>query len=172
MELSLLAHKSSKYGFDIIAVSRHIKDFNVDLKELQKQFDEISKQVEEESKSQPALALLLSTMFSLLKVMLQILYSKIDEQNKTIETLLAKLGNKTVDSKRANNENINGRGCEKKKGVDSSDKNRIKATTKELAATKDVKVVEQEKVIGYDGKEYNKEEAEWCVMTGDGQAHC
>ena len=42
MELSLLAHKSSKYGFDIIAVSRHIKDFNVDLKELQKQFDKIS----------------------------------------------------------------------------------------------------------------------------------
>ena len=49
MELSLLAHKSSKYGFDIIAVSRHIKDFNVDLKELQKQFDKISKQVEKET---------------------------------------------------------------------------------------------------------------------------
>ena len=75
----------------------------MDLKELQKQFDEISKQVKRETKSQPALALLLSTMFSLLKVMLQILYSKIDEQNKTIETLLAKLGNKTIDSKKANN---------------------------------------------------------------------
>ena len=44
----------------------------------------------------------------------------------------------------------------KRRGVDSSDKNRIKATTKEQAATKDVKVVEQEKVIGYDGKEYDK----------------
>lgn len=76
-----------------------------------------------------------------------------------------KLGNKTVDSKRANNENINGRGCEKKKGVDSSDKNRIKATTKEQAATKDVKVVEQEKVIGYDGKEYDKEEADKLIGT-------
>ena len=144
----------------------------MDLKELQKQFDKISKQVEKETKSQPALALLFTSftststmLFDLLNVKNEEQSKKIDELNntvtllnttiaglnKTIETLLAKLGNKTVDSKRANNENINGRGCEKKKGVDSSDKNRIKATTKEQAATKDVKVVEQEKVIGYDG---------------------
>ena len=89
----------------------------------------------------------------------------IEQLNNTIESLQQKLGNKTVDSKRANNENINGRGCEKKKGVDSSDKNRIKATTKEKAATKDVKVVEQEKVIGYDGKEYDKEEADKLIGT-------
>ena len=126
----------------------------MDLKELQKQFDEISKQVKRETKSQPALALLLSTMFSLLKVMLQILYSKIDEQNKTIETLLAKLGNKTIDSKKANNENINGRGCEKKKGVDSSDKDRIKATTKDKTTTKVVKVVKNENLSP-------KEDAPW-----------
>lgn len=186
MELSLFAHKSSKYGFDIITVSRSIKDFNVDLKELQKQFDKISKQVEKETKSQPALALLFTSftststmLFDLLNVKNEEQSKKIDELNntvtllnttiaglnKTIETLLAKLGNKTVDSKRANNENINGRGCEKKKGVDSSDKNRIKATTKEQAATKDVKVVEQEKVIGYDDKEYNKEEADKLIGT-------
>ena len=126
----------------------------MDLKELQKQFDEISKQVKRETKSQPALALLLSTMFSLLKVMLQILYSKIDEQNKTIETLPAKLGNKTIDSKKANNENINGRGCEKKKGVDSSDKDRIKATTKDKTTTKVVKVVKNENLSP-------KEDAPW-----------
>lgn len=53
----------------------------------------------------------------------------------------------------------------KRRGVDSSDKNRIKATTKEQAATKDVKVVEQEKVIGYDDKEYNKEEADKLIGT-------
>ena len=126
----------------------------MDLKELLKQFDEISKQVKRETKSQPALALLLSTMFSLLKVMLQILYSKIDEQNKTIETLPAKLGNKTIDSKKANNENINGRGCEKKKGVDSSDKDRIKATTKDKTTTKVVKVVKNENLSP-------KEDAPW-----------
>ena len=161
MELSLLAHKSSKYGFDIIAVSRHIKDFNVDLKELQKQFDKISKQVEKETESQPALALLMNTLLCFFRI----IFGLLEEQIKLNQILQEKLGNKTVDSKRANNENINGRGCEKKKGVDSSDKNRIKATTKEQAATKDVKVVEQEKVIGYDGKEYDKEEADKLIGT-------
>ena len=114
MELSLLAHKSSKYGFDIIAVSRHIKDFNVDLKELQKQFDKIAKQVERGTKSQSALELLFTSLISLFKVLFEMLNAQtktIEQLNNTIESLQQKFGNKTVDSKRANNENINGRGC-------------------------------------------------------------
>ena len=89
----------------------------MDLKELQKQFDKISKQVERETKSLPALALLMNTLLGLFKI----LFGLLNEQNKTIQALQEKLGNKVVDSKRANNENINGRGSEKKKGVDSSD---------------------------------------------------
>ena len=138
MELSLFAHKSSKYGFDIIAVSRHIKDFNVDLKELQKQFDKIAKQVERGTKSQSALELLFTSLISLFKVLFEMLNAQtktIEQLNNTIESLQQKLGNKTVDSKRANDENINARGCEKKKVVESSDKNNIKATTKNKAPT-------------------------------------
>lgn len=133
----------------------------MDLKELQKQFDKISKQVEKETESQPVLALLMNTLLGFFRI----IFGLLEEQIKLNQILQEKLGNKTVDSKRANNENINGRGCEKKKGVDSSDKNRIKATTKEQAATKDVKVIEQEKVIGYDGKEYDKEEADKLIGT-------
>ncbi len=95
----------------------------MDLKELQKQFDKISKQVERETKSLPALALLMNTLLGLFKI----LFGLLNEQNKTIQALQEKLGNKVVDSKRANNENINGRGSEKKKGVDSSDKKRNKS---------------------------------------------
>ena len=95
----------------------------MDLKELQKQFDKISKQVERETKSLPALALLMNTLLGLFKI----LFNSLNEQNKTIQALQEKLGNKVVDSKRANNENINGRGSEKKKGVDSSDKKRNKS---------------------------------------------
>ena len=113
------------------------------------------------TESQPALALLMNTLLGFFRI----IFGLLEEQIKLNQILQEKLGNKTVDSKRANNENINGRGCEKKKGVDSSDKNRIKATTKEQAATKDVKVVEQEKVIGYDGKEYDKEEADKLIGT-------
>ena len=95
----------------------------MDLKELQKQFDKISKQVERETKSLPAQALLMNTLLGLFKI----LFGLLNEQNKTIQALQEKLGNKVVDSKRANNENINGRGSEKKKGVDSSDKKRNKS---------------------------------------------
>ena len=56
-------------------------DFNVDLKELQKQFDEISKQVKRETKSQPALALLFTSLISLFKV----LFEMLNAQTKTID---------------------------------------------------------------------------------------
>ena len=45
----------------------------MDLKELQKQFDEISKQVKRETKSQPALALLFTSLISLFKVLFEML---------------------------------------------------------------------------------------------------
>ena len=65
-----------------------------------------------------------------------------------------KFGNKTVDSKRANNENINGRGCEKKKSVESSDKTRIKSTTKDKVPTKVLNAVKDENLSP-------KEDAPW-----------
>ena len=42
----------------------------------------------------------------------RIIFGLLEEQIKLNQILQEKLGNKTVDSKRANNENINGRGCE------------------------------------------------------------
>ena len=53
----------------------------MDLKELQKQFDKISKQVEKETKSQPALALLFTSLISLFKV----LFEMLSAQTKTID---------------------------------------------------------------------------------------
>ena len=122
----------------------------MDLKELQKQFDKISKQIEKETESQPALALLMNTLLGFFRI----IFGLLEEQIKLNQILQEKLGNKTVDSKRANNENINGRGCEKKKGVDSSDKDRIKATTKDKTTTKVVKVVKNENLSP-------KEDAPW-----------
>ena len=115
----------------------------MDLPELHKQFEELSEQVKDATKSQPVIAVLINVLFGLFKIQFNLL----NEQNKTIQALQEKLGNKVVDSKRANNENINGRGCKKRKGVNSSDKNRIKATIREKVATKDVKVIEQEKSL-------------------------
>lgn len=127
----------------------------MDLPELQKQFDEISEQVKEVTKSQPVIAVLINALFGLFKI----LFNLLNEQNKTIQALQEKLGNKVVDSKRANNENINGRGSEKKKGVDSSDKKRDKSQKDTCTAIKDVVVEHKESFIGYDGQEYSNEEA-------------
>ena len=101
----------------------------MDLPELQKQFDEISEQGRK-TKTLSGLAILFTSLISLFKVLFQMLSAQtktIEQLNNTIESLQQKLGNKVVDSKRANNENINGRGSEKKKGVDSSDKKRDKS---------------------------------------------
>ena len=85
----------------------------MDLPELHKQFEELSEQVKDATKSQPVIAVLVNALLSLFQMLFTVFNEKIDELNKTIQTLQEKLGNKVVDSKRANNENINGRGSEK-----------------------------------------------------------
>ena len=142
----------------------------MDLPELHKQFEELSEQAKDATKSQPVIAVLVNALFGLFKI----LFNLLNEQNKTIQVLQEKLGNKVVDSKRANNENINGRGSEKNKGVDSSDKNkgvdssdkkRDKPKKTSSTATKDVVVEHKESFIGYDGQEYSNEEATKLIGT-------
>jgi len=144
----------------------------VEPEELKKQFDDISKQVKKETKSQPRPALLVNILIGLFSLLFNLFSTKIDELNKTIDVLQQKLGNKVLDSKRANDESINGRKSEKKKGVDSSDKSRDKSLTnkKEKRAQKDVKVEYKESFIGYKGQEYSKDEADRLIgttFTGD-----
>lgn len=137
----------------------------MDLPELHKQFEELSKQVNDATKSQPVIAVLVNALLTLFQMLFTVFNEKIDELNKTIETLQEKLGNKVVDSRRSNNENINGRGYEKKKGIDSSDKKRDKSQKTSSTATKDVVVEHKESFIGYDGQEYSNEEATKLIGT-------
>lgn len=50
------------------------------------------------------------------------LTKRIETLTLTIERLSAKLGNKSITVRKTTNENINGKGSERKKGIDSSSK--------------------------------------------------
>lgn len=142
----------------------------MDIKELKTSFDEISKQVKKETKGQPVLATLFNTLLSLFKILFELFAEqskKFEEQNRLIEKLTGQYANKAFDSRKANDETINGRRSEKKKGVNSADKNHDKDIPKEEKAKpqKAFKTEQQVKVIGYNGEELTKEEAEQKIGT-------
>ena len=142
----------------------------MDINELKASFDEISKQVKKQTKGQPGLATLFTTLLGLFNILFKLfsdLSKKFDEQNKLIEKLTGQYANKALDSRKANDENINGNRSEKKKGINSSDKNRNKGLPPEEKAKpqKAFKRERQEKVIGYNGEEFTKEEAEQKIGT-------
>ncbi len=121
----------------------------MDLQELKQQFDEIARQAREATKSQPETAALINTMLGLFMVLFELLV------------------NRSLSSKRAHAENINGRGSEKKKGIDSSDKNRKDSLPREKSSrpVKPIKHEHKESYIGYKGQEYTAEEAEALIGT-------
>lgn len=81
------------------------------------------------------------------------------EQKVTIEKLMAlidtlniKLGNRTLTTKKLSDENINGRKSEKKKGIDSSSKEKKpKASKKSTSTSDDIKVEERQRCVDVDG---------------------
>ena len=69
-----------------------------------------------------------------------------------IETLNIKLGNRTLTTKKLSDENINGRKSEKKKGIDSSSKEKKpKASKKSTSTSDDIKVEERQRCVDVDG---------------------
>ena len=76
---------------------------------------------------------LFNTLLSLFKILFELFAEqskKFEEQNRLIEKLTGQYANKVFDSRKANDENINGRRSEKK-GVNSADKNHDKDIPKE-----------------------------------------
>ena len=118
----------------------------MDSNTLNSRFQEVSEQIKKAVADDPAL----SAMIGVLLVMFEsqsALNNSLSEQNKsqseliesqsseikqltkrietltlTIEKLSAKLGNKSITVRKTTNENINGKGSERKNGIDSSSK--------------------------------------------------
>lgn len=93
------------------------------------------------------------------------LTKRIETLTLTIEKLSAKLGNKSITVRKTTNENINGKGSERKKGIDSSSKEKKQKEKKEVPVNDDVSVTDKEVCIDIDGKELSLEEARKKVGT-------
>lgn len=111
----------------------------MDSNTLNSRFKEVSEQIKKAVADDPAL----SAMIGVLLVMFESqsalnnsqseliesqsseikqLTKRIETLTLTIERLSAKLGNKSITVRKTTNENINGKGSERKKGIDSSSK--------------------------------------------------
>lgn len=93
------------------------------------------------------------------------LTKRIETLTLTIEKLSAKLGNKSITVRKTTNENINGKGSERKNGIDSSSKEKKQKEKKEVPVNDDVSVTDKEVCIDIDGKELSLEEARKKVGT-------
>lgn len=91
----------------------------MDIQDLKDNLEKLSKQAQEATKANPALSAFLFAILGFVNLLMGLF----EEQKKLNESLIQQLGNKTLSNKRITNENINGKRSEKKKGVDSSDKN-------------------------------------------------
>lgn len=109
----------------------------MDIQELKYNFEKLSKQPQEATKAAPALSALLFAILGFVNLLMGLF----EEQKKLNESLFQQLGNKTLSNKRITYENINWKRSEKKKGVDSSDKNRDKnQSSKSSKPQKSIKV--------------------------------
>lgn len=83
-----------------------------------------------------------------------------------IEKLEAKLGNKSITVRKTSNENINGKGKDSKRGIDSSSHGKDGKTTKAPSnQSSEIKVTEKEICIDVDGKELSLAEAKKKIGT-------
>lgn len=142
----------------------------MDSKTLNSRFQEVSEQIKKAVADDPAL----SAMIGVLLVMFESqsalnnsqseliesqsseikqLTKRIETLTLTIEKLSAKLGNKSITVRKTTNENINGKGSERKNGIDSSSKEKKQKEKKEVPVNDDVSVTDKEVCIDIDGKE-------------------
>ena len=123
----------------------------MDQQELHQRFKDIALKLQAATSSDPLLSALITTMVTLFETQneqLSNLNKKLEENQITIEKLMAlidtlnmRLGNRTLTTKKLSDENINGKKSEKKKGIDSSSKDKKpKASMKSTSTSDDIKV--------------------------------
>jgi len=165
----------------------------VDQQELHQRFKDIALKLQAATSSDPLLSALITTMMTLFETQngqlalqneqLTNLNKKLEENQITIEKLMAlidtlnmRLGNRTLTTKKLSDENINGKKSEKKKGIDSSSKEKKPKASKKSTSTSDViKVEERQRCVDVDGTTLTLEEAKkklGTIFTGkDGRRY-
>lgn len=138
-------------------------------------FKEISEQIQKAVADDPALSAMIGVLLVMFENQVSLnksqsseikqLTKRIEALTLTIEKLSTKLGNKAITVRKTTNENINGKGSERKKGIDSSSKEKKQKEKKEVPVNDDVSVTDKEVCIDIDGKELSLEDARKKVGT-------
>ena len=147
----------------------------MDSKTLNSRFQEVSEQIKKAVADDPALSAMIGVLLVMFESQSELIESqsseikqltkRIETLTLTIEKLSAKLGNKSITVRKTTNENINGKGSERKNGIDSSSKEKKQKEKKEVPVNDDVSVTDKEVCIDIDGKELSLEDARKKVGT-------
>ena len=141
----------------------------MNFEDLNKSYKELAEKLQQATSGDPMLSVLITAMMTLyesLSGMFAEQKSTVEKLTAVIERLEARLGNKSITVRKTCNENINGKGKDSKRGIDSSshgkDGKSRKSTSKDSS---EIKVTEKEVCIDVDGKEISLEEARKKIGT-------
>ena len=122
----------------------------MDSNTLNSRFQEVSEQIKKAVADDPALSAMIGVLLVMFESQSELIESqsseikqltkRIETLTLTIEKLSAKLGNKSITVRKTTNENINGKGSERKNGIDSSSKEKKQKEKKEVPVNDDVSV--------------------------------
>ena len=124
---------------------------------LNKRYKELSERLQQATSGDPMLSVLITAMMTLFESLSGMFSEQKVVNDKllaVIERLEAKLGNKCITVRKTSNENINGKGKDSKRGIDSSSHGKDGKNSKSTSNdSTDIKVTEKEICIDVDGKE-------------------
>uniref|UniRef100_UPI002637251F hypothetical protein n=1 Tax=uncultured Ruminobacter sp. TaxID=538947 RepID=UPI002637251F len=126
-------------------------------KTLQDRFRDILKELEKATADNPMTSVLVSALYALFETLSNQLEDQkilIEKLNYAIEELTAKLGNKSITVRKSCDENINGKGSEKKKGINSSSGEKKSVSTKKnVKVSSDISTSDRYVCIDVNGEE-------------------
>ena len=138
-------------------------------KTLQDRFRDILKELEKATADNPMTSVLVSALYALFETQNNQLEEQkilIEKLNYAIEELTAKLGNKSITVRKSCYENINGKGSEKKKGINSSSGEKKSVSTKKnVKVSSDISTSDRYVCIDVNGEEISVEDARKKIGT-------
>ena len=137
--------------------------------DLNKRYKGLAEKLQQATSGDPMLFVLITAMMTLyesISGMFAEQKTTVEKLAAVIERLEARFGNKSITIRKTCNENINGKGKDSKRGIDSSchgkDGKSSKSASKDSSA---IKLMEKEVCIDVDGKEISLEEARKKIGT-------
>ena len=127
---------------------------------LQDRFKDISQKLEKATADDPVISILVSALFALFENQ----NNQLQSQSNQLQS--QKLGDKSITVRKTSDENINGKGSEKKKGINSSSgEKKAVSPRKAVKVNSDISTSERYVCIDINGEEISVEDARKKIGT-------